>query len=155
MLCQLSRRRQLLPTNPIAFKRAGRTLSEVTSHRITVRSFMTGGSFASSIRSCPSRLRSSRALWASQEVGSDCAAPLHPFKLLIQLPNATCRVRNELLPSWRTRIACVGRTGREWVGANTGLSEHVDEGVQRLIERCQVRCGALSTTAWMPRAKPN
>ena len=144
-----------MPTNLITFKKADRTSNEVTSHCITVRSFMTGGSFASSTRPCPSYLGSSRALRGSQEVGNDCTALLHPFKLLVQLLNATCRVRNELLLGLRIRVAVAWVGHREWVGADAGLSEHVGEGVQRLIERCQVRYGTLSTTAWMPRAKPS
>ena len=144
-----------MPTNLIAFKWAGRTSNEVTSHRITVRSFTTGGSFASSIRPCPSHLWSSRALRGSQEVGNDSTALLHPFKLLVQLLNATYRVRNELLLGRRTRVACVGHGEWVLVGANAGLSEHVGEGVQRLVERCRVRYGTLSTTAWVPRVKPS
>ena len=77
------------------------------------------------------------------------------FKLLVQLLNATYRVRNELLLGRRTRVACVGHGEWVLVGANAGLSEHVGEGVQRLVERCRVRYGTLSTTAWMPRVKPS
>lgn len=84
-----------------------------------------------------SRLWSPQALRGSQEVDNDRTALLHPFELVVQLLNATGRVRDELLLGLRTRVPCIGR--RERVRADPGLSEHVGEHVHGLIERRQVR----------------